>query len=129
MNEILPGPAALFLCGMDREQSVQPLKILTERSGMGNPNLIYCTESMLNVSLETALTAVFQDEPAAPDKLPSVCLFSGISIETIKSFLDDFRTTKLPRPIFATTTSHNLKMMVKELLLHLLEERKIQTGG
>ena len=127
-REILPGPEALFLCGMDSVSAKEPLLILAENAGFGRPRLVFCTASMIGKPLSEALNASNGEQPLDPEKLPPVCLFSGLEPAPIKEFLENFHTTGLPRPIFATATGSNLNMTVRDLVLHLLEERKARTG-
>jgi len=42
--------------------------------------------------------------------------------------MTDWKTSGLPRPIFAATTAHNLAFGVRELLGHLLEEHRAHGG-
>lgn len=126
-QEILPGPLALFLCGMPLDSELALAPLLAEL-GMSTMPIIYCTPGMLQLTLGESLKGQVEEKPAPPDKLPPVCIFSGMALEKVQAFISGFKNTHLPRPIFATTTVHNLDFTVKELIMHLLEERREQLG-
>lgn len=126
-QNILPGPAALFLCGFDPAAACSPLQNLI--AGMDYPalRLIFCTREMLDALLADALSETFlKGTLLAANQLPAVCLLSGLPPAFLHTFLSRFHETGLVRPIFATTTTSNLAFTVKELLRHLLEERRQQ---
>jgi hypothetical protein len=45
----------------------------------------------------------------------------------VRVFLDQYASTQLPRPIFATVTPSNLDFTVRDLLIELLQEHRSMT--
>ncbi|MFW5808773.1 MAG: DUF3783 domain-containing protein [Spirochaetota bacterium] len=123
MEQTLPGPPAIFVSGLP-EDIDDKLKPLLSEAGIDDIPVIFCTASMMRGTLIQALEDVFTDDPLPPDMLPPVMVFSGITMDQVQSILSGYSRTGLQRPIFATTTDHNLLFTVKELIMHLLEERR-----
>jgi hypothetical protein len=127
-NELLPGPQVIFVCGLPFDAG-EKLSKLFEKHSIPNTKVIHCTNGMVNSSLNDSLTKNFNEDPVPVDKLPPVLVFSGLKISIVQKLISDFNMSNLPRPIFATTTQHNLSFTVKELIMHLLEERREQLKG
>jgi len=122
-NGILPGPRAVLICG-NSAASHNSIRNFLKDWGYSDIEVLGCREDFLNNTIEHVLTNPSKAELIQAEKLPPVMLWSGISHKELDSILSRFNETGLARPIFATTTTHNLKFTVKELLRHLLEEQK-----
>ena len=117
------GPLELLVCGFSIEES------RTVSSFLGTINVpehqvVLCTEPMLAQSLGEALTTTEESPPVPPDKLPRVIVLSGMTGAQVRVFLDQYASTQLPRPIFATVTPSNLDFTVRDLLIELLQEHR-----
>ncbi len=126
--EILPGPKAVFVSGLPHDLEMKILPLLTE-TGVSDIRIVFCTAGMMEATLLDALEKEFSETAVGEDKLPPVMVFSGISFDEVQAIVSGYKNTGLPRPIFATTTVHNLNFTVKELIMHLLEERREQLHG
>lgn len=119
----LPGPRTLFICGFPENTGTLMSKYLKNK-GLDDINIKLCRED----SLSETISQVLSKESVAPviphEKLPPVMLWSGIDHNELDTALGDFAETEIPRPIFATTTEHNLNFTVKEFLQHMLSEQK-----
>lgn len=120
----LPGPEAFFASGYDPPQ-LQALRGFLDALGLDEVPLKPCTEAHLTDSLESALTGESLLPPIGQGKLPHVLVISGLTFGVVQSIMAQFSTNGLPRPIFAASTSSNLRFTVKELLLHLLQEQEM----
>lgn len=120
---ILPGPRALFICGFPEKTE----RIMTEflkDNGILDITVALCREDSLLGKISTVLSKK-SDSPLIPsEKLPPVMLWSGIKHKELDHSLGNFNDTGLKRPIFATSTEHNLDFTVKELLQHLISEQR-----
>lgn len=120
---LLPGPRALFISGFPQET----YHIMTEffkDKGLSNIKIIPCREDSMNRKISDVLSIESDSPHLPPEKLPPVMLWSGLEHGELDIALGSFQETALKRPIFATTTEHNLDFTVKELLKHLLSEQK-----
>lgn len=119
----IPGPSAVLLCGFSVAEAEQVRTVL-DKAQTGTERLILCTEGMLQKHLEEALEGTMEEVPLAPDRLPRVIVLSGMTERQIEPFLETFKASGLPRPIFATATEWNLKRKVRDLLVDLLQEQR-----
>lgn len=118
------GPPALLLCGFAANE-VEPVGELLRKVGVDGHRPILCTKPMVRQPLGEALAAAgSEDPPAPPESLPRVMVLSGMTGPQIRAFLQGFGQTGLPRPIFASTTPHNLGILVRDLLVELLREHQ-----
>lgn len=117
------GPLALLVCGFSPEDS-RRLSSLLGMIDAPEHRVILCTEPMLVQSVGEALTTTEESPPVAPDKLPRVVVLSGMTGAQVRVFLDQYASTQLPRPIFATVTHSNLEFKVRDLLIELLKEHR-----
>lgn len=124
----IPGPPAVLLCGFSVPEA-EEVRVLLDEAQTGTERLVLCTEGMLRRPLQEVLEVSIHEEPVPPDRLPRVILLSGMTEQQIHSFLDAFRVSGLPRPIFATTTDSNLRRNLRDLLLDLLNEHRSLTGS
>lgn len=124
----IPGPSAVLLCGFVVAEAME-VRALLDRAGIQTDRVILCSEGMLRKSLREALEAPGSEEPVPPDRLPRVMIFSGMKERQIGLFLDTFRSSGLPRPIFATATDWNLQRPVRDVLLDLLKEHRALSGS
>jgi len=53
-----------------------------------------------------------------------VLLFYNIPSKGVYFFINDFKSTNLPRPIYAVVTEHSINWPFSELVDHLIEERE-----
>lgn len=120
------GPLALLLCGYSSEES-QTVSSFLKTLEASEHRVVLCTEPMLAQTLEQALTRTEEVPPVPPDKLPRVIVLSGMSGAQVRLFLDQYASTQLPRPIFATVTPSNLGFTVRDLLIDLLKEHRAMT--
>jgi len=119
----LLGPLALLLCGFSFEES-RTLSSFLRTIDASEHRVVLCTEPMLAQSLREALTTAEESPPVPPDKLPRAIVLSGMSGAQVRVFLDQYASTRLPRPIFATVTPSNLDFKVRDLLVELLQEHR-----
>ncbi len=119
-NKVLPGEKSVFLSGF-AESEIEILRPFLIEFDIDK--FVLCSEKMLEMKVRDAFN--FSDKPLDREKLPRIMLISGIEFSRVHEILSSFKNTNLDRPIFATTTEHNLDFTVKELLLHLLEEQKM----
>lgn len=119
----IPGPSAVLLCGFSVAEAEQVRTVL-DKARTGTERLILCTEGMLQKLLEEALEGAIEEEPVPPDRLPRVIVLSGMAERQVEPFLETFKASGLPRPIFATATEWNLKRKVRDLLVDLLQEQR-----
>lgn len=119
-NKILPGEKALFLSGF-AETELDSLKSFF--SDFDIDKFVLCSKSMLEMKIKDVFNV--KENPIPKENLPRVMLISGIQFSKVHEILSSFKKSGLERPIFATTTEHNLEFTAKELLLHLLEEQKM----
>jgi len=117
------GPLALLLCGFSLEES-RTLSSFLGTIDASEHRVVLCTEPMLAQPLREALTTAEEFPPVPPDKLPRAIVLSGMSGAQVRVFLDQYASTQLPRPIFATVTPSNLDFTVRDLLVELLHERR-----
>jgi len=117
------GPLALLLCGFSPEESRTIFSFLGTIDASEH-RVVLCTEPMLAQSLGEALTTTEEVPPVPPGKLPRVIVLSGMSGAQVRVFLDQYASTQLPRPIFATVTPSNLDFTVRDLLVELLQEHR-----
>ncbi len=120
-NELLPGPKALFVCGYRASDNETLLRLLAEAK-IDCP-LIWCNKDMAACKLGDILTMLQTEPHSTYEELPPVLLFSGVTMNEVQLFMALFKNAKLKKPIFATSTLHNLEFSVKELLLHLIREQ------
>jgi Domain of unknown function (DUF3783) len=119
----LPGPRALLISGFSEESHRIMTQFINDK-GLLNIKIVPCREDSLDRKISDVLTSE-SDSPIIPnEKLPPVMLWSGIDHGELDVALGSFQESGLQRPIFATTTEHNLDFTVKELLQHLLSEQK-----
>lgn len=121
------GPSAVFLCGYSIEESSRIASLL-ERIDAPGHRVILCTEPMLGQRLGEALEATEEAPPVPPEKLPRVLVASGLAGPQIRTLLDAYASTQLPRPIFAAVTPSNLAFTVRDLLVELLQEHRAMTA-
>ncbi|MGW8320346.1 MAG: DUF3783 domain-containing protein [Thermodesulfobacteriota bacterium] len=117
------GPPALLLCGFSFEES-RTLSSFLGTIDASEHRVVLCTEPMLARSLREALTTAEESPPVPPDKLPRAIVLSGMGGARVRVFLDQYASTQLPRPIFATVTPSNLDFTVRDLLVELLQEHR-----
>lgn len=120
---ILPGPRAVFVCGYS-SISHKILESFLKDQQNSSIEVVPCRDDALDKTIEEVLENQSASEIISQEKLPPVMLWSGISHLELDSILSNFKENGLARPIFATTTTHNLKFSTKELLKHLLDEQK-----
>lgn len=125
---ILPGPRAVFLSGYN-EESCTILDTFLKNKGVPEIQVVPCREDVLDNTLGEILKNQSRAALFPPEKLPQVMLWSGISHVELDKILDGFKETELPRPIFATTTEHNLEFPLKTLLRHLLDDQKAMASS
>jgi hypothetical protein len=119
----LPGPRAVFISGYN-EVSCQTVDTFLKNRGLTEIAVVPCREDVLDNTLGEILKDSSKAALFPPEKLPQVMLWSGITHQELDSILDGFKETELTRPIFATTTEHNLEFPLKTLLRHLLDDQK-----
>ena len=117
------GPLALLVCGFSLEES-RTVSSFLGTIDASEHRVVLCTEPMLAQSLGEALTTTEESPPVPPDKLPRVIVLSGMTGAQVRVFLDQYASTQLPRPIFATVTPSNLDFTVRDLLIELLQEHR-----
>ena len=124
-----PGPTAVLVSGYgDAERST--IRRFLDEQGYAAAPLKPCTKAQLDVTLSEVLADETVGEPLGEGVLPYAMVLSGLTYPDVQHVLKQFKTTGLPRPIFATTTETNLSFTVKTLLMHLLEEqRAVREGG
>ena len=120
------GPLALLMCGHSSEESRTVSSFLGAISASEH-RVVLCTEPMVAQSLGEALATTEESPPVPPDKLPRVIVLSGMTGAQVRVFLDQYASTLLPRPIFATVTPSNLSFTVRDLLVELLQEHRAMT--
>ena len=121
------GPLALLLCGFSLEES-RTLSAYLGTIDSSEHRVVLCTEPMLTQALGQALTTTEEVPPVPPDKLPRVIVLSGMTGAQVRVFLDQYSSTQLSRPIFATATPSNLNFTVRDLLVELLQEHRAMTA-
>lgn len=119
----LPGPRAVFVSGYSEESHKVLLDFLEEKEIL-ELDLVPCRIDDLEKKVEEVLENHSEGELVAPEKLPPVMLWSGISHRELDLIIRNFKDNGLPRPIFATTTPHNLEFPIKTLMRHLLEDQR-----
>ncbi|MBI9098747.1 MAG: DUF3783 domain-containing protein [Spirochaetaceae bacterium] len=119
----LPGPRAILLSGFSQEVH-RKMVDYTRAKNLNDIDVIPCREDSLNVKVSDVLSGKSSGGIIPAEKLPPVMLWSGLTHTEFDTALSGFHETGIPRPIFATTTKHNLDFTVKELLQHLLSEQK-----
>jgi hypothetical protein len=117
------GPLALLLCGFSLEES-RTVSSFLGTIAASEHRVVLCTEPMLVQSLGEALTTTEESPPVPSDKLPRAMVLSGMTGAQVRVFLDQYASTQLPRPIFATVTPSNLNFTVRDLLIELLQEHR-----
>jgi GNAT superfamily N-acetyltransferase len=124
---LLAGPFRFMVSGYGSDERGVMNSFLSGLLGKA-PGLRPLTLNSLEGSLGALLEGDEAPDPLPADKLPRVLLLSGISYAEVRSVVEHWSGSGLPRPIFATTTARNLHFPVRELLTHLMEERRRQTG-
>ena len=122
------GPEAALLCGFSADE-VPAIRALLGSIGAGEHRTLLCSDIMLSQKLREALKAEEALPPLPPDKLPRVMVLSGLPGDRVRDLLAGYKTTGLPRPIFAVTTASNLDFTVRELLVDLLREQRAMMEG
>ncbi len=116
------GPPALLLSGFASEE-VPTVEALLRRIGATDHGVRRCSEAMLAMTLQQALTTEAPGEPVPADQLPRVAVLSGLTGRQINATLDGWKDTGLARPLWASTTPNNLEFPVRVLLKELLAEQ------
>lgn len=122
------GPPALLLSGFAPEE-VLPVQALLARVGAADHRVRRCSEAMLAMTLQQALTTEATGEPVPADQLPRVAVLSGLTGRQINATLDGWKDTGLARPIWASTTPNNLDFPVRVLLKELLAEQRAMASA
>lgn len=126
-NEGAIGPASILVCGFSI-QIESTIKKVLDSVGAEDHRVVFCSSSMVKQPLGQALECTEGSrDPAAPDKLPRAMVLSGLSGSQLQAFLSGYRTSGLPRPIFASVTPINLEFPVGKLLVELLREQREMT--
>jgi len=119
----LPGPRAVFISGFSKE-SHQTIRDFLKEMGIKNINVVPCREDSINLKVLKVLEYQSESPIIPAEKLPPLMMWSGIDHSELDTVLGSFSETKLQRPIFCTSTEHNLDFTIKELINHLLNEQK-----
>jgi len=120
---VLPGPRAVFVSGYTQESHQVLLDFLNEKD-IEALDLVPCREDDLDKTVGEVLQNQSEGSLISPEKLPPVMLWSGIGHQELDHIIRNFKDNGLPRPIFATTTPHNLDFSIKTLMRHLLEDQR-----
>lgn len=126
-DSFLPGPRGALVCGFSPE-TFTGLGDFLKRTTGGDLPLFPLDRESLDLSIGDILGGGFTDDPLPAEALPRVVLLSGVRYADVRSVVESWSTSDLPRPVFATTTARNLYFPARELLRHLMEERRRQTG-
>lgn len=117
------GPPAVLVCGFATNIENTLKKVLVN-VGAEEHRVVFCTPEMVKQPLGNALESMDDSTPAEADKLPKAMVLSGLSGSQLQGFLSSYRTSGLPRPIFAAVTPTNLGFPVGTLLVELLSEQR-----
>ena len=120
---ILPGPRAVFISGFSSEVHKTVSTFLTEM-GIVEIHVIPCREDSINLKVSQVLENQSSSPLIPAEKLPPLMMWSGIAHTELDTILGNFSDTGIPRPIFCTSTEHNLEFTIKKLINHLLNEQK-----
>ncbi len=125
---LLPGPAALLICGFEAAQRRDLGLFLGLLLGR-EPRLCPVTADSFDRTVGDLLRAPETEDPARKvDGLPHVVLFSGCAMSEARRVLAQWKASELPRPIFSVATESNLDFTVRELLEHLVAEHSAHGG-
>ena len=122
------GPQAILVCGFSTEVE-DTLRTVLEKIGAEEHRIVFCTPKMVKQTLIQALESEECGEPAASNELPQTLVLSGLNGSQLQSFINELRSSGLPRPIFASTTESNLEFEVGTLIVELLREQRQMGGG
>lgn len=119
----LHGPRAVFVCGYPQE-SLEILQRFLDEKELLDIKIIPCRMGHIEGTVEEALTGSDASEIVPQNQLPPVMLWAGITHKELDHMIRNYKDNGMPRPIFATTTEHNLQFSIKTLIRHLLEDQR-----
>jgi len=117
------GPKAVLVCGLDDTECSTVTSLLGELE-LVNHVLVRCTAEMVSLTLEQALDSPGGQRPATANELPRTVVLSGMHGAAVRGFLDLYKDSGHPKPIFAAATSESLQYPLRDLLRILLAERQ-----
>jgi len=120
------GTRAILLCGYSREE-LKTVRQLLQNIGVQDVRVLMISEELLGMTLGRALETVEQqraDSDELVQRLPRILLFSGLTGQEVHSVMDQYKSTGLPRPIFASATEHSVKLPLPELITELISEQR-----
>ena len=115
------GERALLLIGYSRAES-ETIGAHVEAIGAGSIRRLLATNEMVMGTVAEAFAVADQPDDVEPADLPRFVILSGLTGAEIHKFLDSYRQTGLPRPIFATSTPNNQSFTLRALLTELAAE-------
>ncbi len=122
-DESALGPTAILVSGFSQEVG-DPLGAVLRGIDATDHRVLFCTPEMIKQPLGQALDTQTQSEPAKPDTLPRVMILSGFTGAQLQGFISGYKSSGLPRPIFASVTPINLEFPVGKLIMELLREQR-----
>jgi hypothetical protein len=122
-NDAIVGPPGVLLIGFERDEGSTIAGLIREL-GASDHRVVCCTTTMGASTVGEALAGDDGGTLLPVGKVPRVALLSGLSDKQVGEALDRYKTTGLPRPIFAVATEANLEFTVVQLLEDLMAERQ-----
>ena len=125
-DEAAFGPPAALIYGLSGDEASRVGSLL-ERAGAPDHRVVGVTTTMGEWTVGRALGGDDGGQLLPVGKVPRVVLLSGLTDRQVNAVLDAYRTTDLPKPIFAVATPANLEFTVVGLLGDLMAE--LQAAG
>ncbi|NQU41500.1 MAG: DUF3783 domain-containing protein [Lentisphaerae bacterium] len=121
-DETMHGDPAVLLVGATPVEQ-QAIRGLMDAQGMASVRTITITPEVLDTTLDALCRLPAGSGGGTQAKLPRVIVTSGLTEAQFHALLNTYRTSGLPRPIWATVTPTSGQWSIKALLIELLKER------
>ena len=124
-DEPLYGPRGLVVCGLTADEQQTLLGLLTVVSFPDLP-VIFAGESDAETKLGELMTLGHLHGRGEDSGLRKAVIMSGFSEKELHLFMGSYKSTDLPKPLWATLTPHSENWSLLELLTELSAETKIR---
>jgi len=110
----------IFVCGFDREQ-LEKITNMCELLQMMDPCEL--RKNSLDYQISSLIESCFASNNV--EKIDDyLILFNDVEDVVISRFIDHYRETGLPRPLWAVVTKHSVQWSLRHLINELKKERE-----
>ena len=124
-DEPLYGPRGLVICGLSTDEQQTLLGLLTVVSFPDLP-VIFAGEGDTDKRLGDLMTLPHLHGRGEDSGLRKAVIMSGFSEQELHLFMGSYKSTDLPKPLWATLTPHSESWSLLSLLTELSAETKIK---